>query len=52
MEIIYLQAVLMDNGEIICDGKTIGWKNKVGKYLYRPEDDRAKEKIVINPIEG
>jgi len=28
-----LQVVVMPNGEIICDGKTIGWVKDIGKYL-------------------
>jgi len=33
MEIKFLQILLMDNGEILCDGVTIGWEKKLGKYL-------------------
>lgn len=39
MEIVYLEAVLMDNGEIICMGKTLGWKQDLAKYLYRKASD-------------
>ena len=34
MEIKYLQVLVMDNGEILCEGKTIGWSSKLGKYLH------------------
>lgn len=37
MEIKYLQVLVMDNGEIICLGKTIGWEDKLGKYLFNKE---------------
>lgn len=42
MEIQYLQVVVMPNGEVIFLGKTIGWKDKVGKYLIK-EDRIIKE---------
>lgn len=31
-----LDVVVMPNGEVICDGKTVGWvtgKEAIGKYL-------------------
>lgn len=28
-----LEVVVMPNGEVICLGKTIGWIEKLGKYL-------------------
>ena len=34
MEIKYLQVLVMDNGEILCNGKTIGWEKDLGKYLF------------------
>lgn len=33
MEIKYLQVLVMPNGEILCEGKTVGWVDKLGKYL-------------------
>lgn len=52
MEIIYLQAVLMDNGEIICDGKTIGWESKVGKYIYTQRNIiKETKEVVIRQID-
>jgi hypothetical protein len=30
MEIKYLQVLVMDNGEIICCGKTVGFTNTAG----------------------
>ena len=34
MEIKYLEVLVMPNGEILCEGKTIGWVDKFGKYLF------------------
>ena len=28
-----LEVVVMPNGEVICDGKTVGWVSSLGKYL-------------------
>ena len=28
-----LGVVVMPNGEIICNGKTLGWVKELGKYL-------------------
>jgi hypothetical protein len=28
-----LECVVMPNGEVICNGKTIGWFEDLGKYL-------------------
>jgi len=30
-----LECVLMPQGEIICNGKTIGWFKDMGKYLEK-----------------
>lgn len=43
MEIKYLQVLVMDNGEILCEGKTIGYVRTFGKYLIN-EDKVIKEK--------
>lgn len=43
MEIQYLQVLVMPNGEILCEGKTVGWVDKIGKYL------RQKEEILPEP---
>ena len=32
-----LEVVLMPNGEVICLGKTVGWLDKLGKYLTKKE---------------
>lgn len=29
----WLEVVVMPNGEVICDGKTIGWFNRLGRFL-------------------
>ncbi len=34
MEIKYLQVLVMPNGELLCEGKTVGWVDKLGKYLF------------------
>ena len=31
--VCHLEVVVMPNGEIICAGKTVGWFDKLGKYL-------------------
>jgi hypothetical protein len=36
-----LEVVVMPNGEIICDGKTVGWVDKLGKYLTKKESYRG-----------
>ena len=33
-----LEVVVMTNGEIICEGKTIGWFDKLGKYLTEKKE--------------
>ena len=33
MLICNLEVLLMPNGEIICEGKSIGWFDKLGKHL-------------------
>lgn len=42
MEIKHLEVLLMPNGEILCLGKTIGWVDKLGKYLHDPEKSEVK----------
>lgn len=29
MQLVHIEALLMDNGEILCQGKTIGWERDV-----------------------
>ena len=37
--VMLLEVVVMPNGEIIHQGKTIGWTDKCGEYLREiPED--------------
>lgn len=38
MEIKYLQVLVMDNGEILCNGKTVGWVKDLGKYLISEQE--------------
>lgn len=33
MLVCHLEVLIMPNGEIICEGKTIGWFDKLKKYL-------------------
>ena len=33
MKIQYLQVLVMPNGEILCEGKTVGFTSTLGKYL-------------------
>lgn len=33
MKIMHLEVLVMDNGEILCMGETIGWIDKFQKYL-------------------
>ena len=38
MEIQYLQVLIMPNGEILNEGKTIGFTDKLNKYLNTEKD--------------
>lgn len=53
MEIVYIQAVLVDNGEIICDGKTLGYEHQgIGKYIYQEKEvDTINKQIIIKKLE-
>ena len=33
MHLIHLEAVLMPNGEVICNGMTVGWEKELRKYI-------------------
>jgi hypothetical protein len=33
--VILIEGLLMPNGEIIVSGKTVGWYDKLGKYVYK-----------------
>ncbi len=33
--VCHLEVVVMPNGEIICDGLSVGWVQRLGKYLTR-----------------
>jgi len=46
----HLEVVLMPNGEIICNGKTIGWENQIGQYLKEPEAERKTQPGLLNKI--
>jgi len=38
---IYLNAVLMPQGEIICLGKTLGWYKDLNEHIYINKKDIA-----------
>jgi len=38
--VAWLEVVVMPNGEIICAGKSIGYVDKLGKYLT-PKTERV-----------
>jgi hypothetical protein len=40
IQLCKLQVVCMPNGEILCLGKTIGWFDKIGKYLEIAEEKK------------
>lgn len=46
MEIKYLQVLVMPNDEILCEGKTVGWASKLGKYLFEAPVARGGAKEV------
>lgn len=41
-----LEVLIMPNGEVMCLGGSIGWFDKLGKYLSEPRDMTGK------PIKG
>lgn len=48
MDIIYVQAVLMDNGEIISLGKTLGFEKDMKVFkVISSEEDKDSEKVSI-----
>lgn len=47
MELIKVEAVLMNNGEIICNGKTIGWEKDLKKYI-----EPAKSTVIVEVSGG
>lgn len=50
MEIKYLQVLVMPNGEILCEGKTIGWVDKLGKYLVSTDNVLEKGYFKITSV--
>ena len=38
MKIMHLQVLVMPNGEILCEGKTVGWQDKLAKYLVEENE--------------
>lgn len=42
-----LEVVVMPNGEVICLGKSLGWFNKLAKYLS-PLLTKAEEELADN----
>jgi hypothetical protein len=45
MEIKYLQVLVMDNGELLCNGKTVGFVDKLGKYVFTKEEVAKQEEL-------
>ncbi len=43
MEIKFLEVLVMDNGEILCLGKTIGYRKDFEKYLIDKENVKRPE---------
>lgn len=51
MEIKYLEVLVMDNNEILCNGNTVGWVNKLGRYLHSPyQSDVLKQKEMLEAV--
>jgi hypothetical protein len=40
--LVRLECILMPNGEIICEGQTLGWLPHLGKYLYEVTDEQLR----------
>lgn len=38
IQLVYVQAILMDNGEVITVGKRIGYEKDLGKYIYKESE--------------
>lgn len=51
MEIKYLEVLVMPNKEILCEGKTIGFTDKLGKYLYTKIAVNELKEIIIKKSE-
>lgn len=45
MEIKLLEVLVMNNGEILCEGKTVGFTDKLGKYLSEPVKPEVGKKV-------
>lgn len=41
IKVCRLQVVLMPNGEVVCNGKSVGWFDKLSKYLEPELDQHA-----------
>lgn len=37
MTVMHLEVLVMPNGEIICMGDSVGWIERIGKFLSEPE---------------
>jgi len=40
MKIMYLEVLVMDNGEILCCGKTVGFVDELEKFLHEPKNEK------------
>ena len=50
MEVKYLQVLVMPNGEILCEGKTVGFVDKFGKYLISTDNVLEKGYFKITSV--
>lgn len=42
-----LEVVVMPNGEVICNGQTLGWVSTLGKYLTAAGDADVLRKALV-----
>lgn len=50
IEVKHLEVVVMDNGEVICNGKTVGWSDTLGKYLHDVKKPTIIEKQIAELV--
>lgn len=49
MEIKHLEVLVMPNSEILCEGKTVGFTTKLGKYLH-PVESKPLSSTALDTI--
>jgi len=42
-----LGCIVMPNGEVLCNGRTVGWVGELGKYLYVVESGKLLAGLTI-----